>query len=225
MLRVKVAQPLEGDWAPVVWAVALALAIAGPAFRADAQQPPDSPPVVHMPGSRPPAAGVAAPSAAEAAEDPRARADAARLAELIGLRQKLEQNLPTEIQEAVEAMQRSYSGVDPRFVAEFEKRARARFNPDDYVAVFVRVYAAHYTAAELEEMIAAVRARQKSERVTISPELAEKIRANAVELQSELMGESTQVSARLGGEIGKEIGKEHPDWVRNLSPATPAAKN
>lgn len=213
MLRAKFAQPLQQESASIVWAVALVLAFGAPAFRAGAQQPPDSPPVVHMPGSRPPAAGVADATPVEGTEDPRARADAAKLAELMGARQKLEQNLNTTMESAVDAMRRKYPGVDPRFIAEFKKRLRAQFNPDDFIAVFIRVYAQHFTAGELEEMIAAARARQKSEPVMLSPELREKIRANAIEIDSELMGGFTEAGARLGGKIGIEIAREHPDWV------------
>jgi hypothetical protein len=213
MLSVKAIQFLERKPASVAWVVTLLLVFAMAAISAEAQQPPDSPPVIYLPGSFAPSSGTA---------DPRAREDAAKLAELTGIRQKLEKELPESMRNAVGNMRRRYPGIDPRFIAEWEKRMRAQLNVDDYIAVFIEVYDEHFTAAELEEMIEAVRARQSSKPVTISPQLAEKVRANAIDIQSEIMGGFTEVGARLGGEIGRDIGKEHPDWVKNVNPAAAA---
>lgn len=236
MLRTKFAQLLErGSLFPAPAAMLL-LAFATAAFSAHAQQasdsPPDSPPVVHLPGSHAPTAGEAATSpdvylSGSQAElsgsaDPRAREEAAKFAELTGVRQKLEQKFPSTMQTALAEMRRRYPNLDPRMVAEWEKRMRVQFNPDDYIAVFINVYARHFTADELEEMIQAVRAQRNSKPVTLSPELGEKIRANAVQIQSEIIGGFTEVGASKGGRIGGQIGREHPDWVRNLNPAASA---
>lgn len=220
---------------------ALLLAFATAAFSVGAQQPPDnspdnppdSPPVVHLPGSHPQPSGDAdsspvvpfpgSGSVSSGAVDPIARENAAKFAEVTGLRRRLEENFPKTMQSALDEMRRRYPNLDPRFVAEWEKRMRVQFDPDDYVAVFIHVYAEHYTASELEEMIQAVRARQNSKPVTISPHLAEKIRASDIDVQSEVMGGFAEIGARKGGEIGREIGMEHPDWVKSLIPATSAA--
>jgi hypothetical protein len=221
MLRVKAAPSLERKSIAIASAAAFLLAVAAAAFSAAAQEPPDSPPVVHLPGSSPPSSGAA--NSTVRAEDPVAHEDAAKLAELTGVRNKLQQNFSASMHNALDEMRRQYPQIDPRFVAEWEKRMRARFNPDDYMAVVIRVYEEHYTAAELEEMIRAVRAKQSSRPVTPSPQLAAKIRANAIDVQSEIMGGFSEIGARKGGEIGREIGEEHPDWVKNLIPAAPAA--
>jgi hypothetical protein len=209
----RVAQLFQGRWASIARAAMLAVAVAA-VCRVGAQQHPDSPPVVYLPGAAPPP---------PVAADSRAHEAAAKLAELTGMRQKLEQKFPSTMQDALADMRRHFPNLDPRFVAEWEKRMRAQFNPDDYIAVFIKVYEEHYTAAELEEMVEVVRARQKSEPVTVSPQLAEKIRANAVDVQSEIMGGFTEIGARQGGQIGAEIGREHPEWIRNANPAEPAA--
>jgi hypothetical protein len=228
MVRIKTRQFRERQTVAAVSAAALLLAVAAAGISAGAQQPPDSPPVVHLPGSQPPSSVAADGSAVyvsgssgEPSPDPAARKDAAKLAELTGLRQKISQNFAASMQNGLDEMRRRYPNLDSRFVAEWEKRMRAQFKADEYVAVFTRVYAQHFTAGELEEMIDALRARQNSQPVTFSPQLAEKIRGNAVQIQSELIGGFTEVGARQGGEIGKQIGKEHPDWVRNMESTAP----
>ncbi|HEV2133701.1 MAG TPA: hypothetical protein VGR47_05510 [Terracidiphilus sp.] len=227
MLRAKIAPFFDITPASLASVALLAFALA--AFSAGAQEPPDSPPVVHLPGAAPPAPGAERPGgyvdAPILAEDPIAHENAAKLAEVSRVRQTLEQNFPKSMQNGLDELKHHYPSLDPRFVAEWEKRMRAEFNPDDYIAVFIRVYEEHYTAKELEEMMQALRARQKSEPVRLSPQLAAKIRANALEVQSELVGGFAEVGARRGGEIGTEIGREHPEWVRNFDPAaTPASK-
>lgn len=219
--------------------VALLLVFAAPAFSAVAQSaqgtapdsPPDSPPVVHLPGSHAPDSGApySSPdvyrSGSSSVADAKALAAAAKFAELMGIRQKLEEKFPTMMQAAVGAMRRNYPSVDPRFAAEWEKRMRAQLNPDYFVDIFVRVYAEHFTADELEQMNEAVRARQSGKPVAISPQLAEKIRTSAVDIQSEMIGAFSESGARMGGDIGREIGKEHPDWVRKFNPAASGATN
>lgn len=225
-----------------MWSVVLLLVFATAAFSAVAQSttdnppdsPQDSPPVVHLPGSHPPTSGEAVgpsddysySSHAELSGkvDPRAREEAAKLAELTGIRQKLEEKFPTMMQGALDAMRRQYPNVDPRFAAEWEKRMRAQFNAGAFVAIFTRVYAEHFTADELEQMVQAVRARQSGKPVTLSPQLVEKIRANTVDIQSEMVGAFTEAGARKGGEIGEEIGKAHPDWMKNLNSSAPATR-
>jgi hypothetical protein len=228
MVRIKARQFREWQTVASLSAAALLLAVAVAGISVGAQQPPDSPPVVHLPGSQPPADSspevYLSGSNGELSPDPAARKDAAKLVELTGLRQKISQNFAASMHNGLDEMRRHYPNLDPRFVAEWEKRMRAQFNADDYVDVFTRVYAEHFTAGELEEMIDALRARQNSQPVTLSPQLAEKIRDSAVQIQSELIGGFTEVGARHGGEIGKEIGKEHPDWVRNMEPTAPGTR-
>lgn len=229
MLRAHVFQSVERQIISFACAAALMLVAGAAAVHADAQQPPDSPPVVHLPGSHAPASGAPESSpdvylpgssgTLSGASDPAARREAAKLAELTGIRQKIGQNFATSMHNGAEEMRRHYPNIDARFVAEWEKRMRAQFNPSDYVAVFVNVYADHFTGDELEQMIQALRARQNSKSVVVSPQLAEKIRANAVAVQSELIGGFSEVGARKGGEIGIEIGKEHPEWVKGMEPA------
>jgi hypothetical protein len=239
MVHLKPAHLFKTNSLSIARSVALLLFVAAAAFSAVAQStndnppdsPQDSPPVVHLPGSHPPSGGagsssdvyLSGSSGLSSNVDPRAREEAAKLAELMGIRQKLEEKFPTMMQGAVAAMRRNYPNVDPRFAAEWERRLRAQLNADDFVDIFVRVYAEHFTADELEEMIQAVRARQDSKPVTLSPQLVEKIRANAIDIQSEILGAFTEAGAREGGEIGKEIGQEHPDWVRKVDPAATAA--
>ena len=242
MIRTKAAHCFEIRSTSIARSVALLLVFSAAAFSAVAQSaqdtapdsPPDSPPVVHLPGSHAPDSGEpggppdvynSGSSGFSGDADPRARAAAAKLAQLTGIRQKLHEKLPTMMQAAVAAMRRNYPNVDPRFAAEWEKRMRAQLNPNEFVDIFVRVYAEHFTADELDEMIEALRARQSAKPVSISPQLVEKISANAVDIQSEMIGAFSEAGAREGGEIGREIGKEHPDWVRKMNPAAAGATN
>jgi hypothetical protein len=229
MLCIRAIKQLERRSFPISWTVTVLIAFAVAALNASAQEPPDSPPVIHLPGSAAPPPGAESPGgdvgAPILADDPIAHENAAKLAEVSRVWQMLEQNFPKSMQDGLDELRHRYPNLDSRFVAEWEKRMRAQFDPDDYIAVFIRVYEEHYTADELEEMTRALRARQKSEPVRLSPQLAAKIRANAVEVQSELVGGFAEVGARHGGEIGTEIGREHPEWVRNLDPAaTPTSK-
>ena len=71
--------------------------------------------------------------------------------------------------------------------------------------------------AEVEQLIAAQNQIRNSQRPTLPDELKQKLAAQMVTIQSEIIGGTTQLGAKLGGDIGKEIEKEHPEYFKNVS--------
>ena len=143
---------------------------------------------------------------------------AKELVDLMGVRQRMQDNLDKSLQEGKENVQRQHPGWDPAFSEEWLKRMRARTNIDDYVDVVIRVYEKHINTEEIEALIVAQRDLNESKAPSLAPALKGKLSAMAVTLQSEIMGGCTEVGAKLGGEIGKEISAEHPEWVKEPKP-------
>lgn len=206
---------LGSELVPITLTLAILLGFAAGAGNAGAQQQAAQPQ-----GS---SAGVSQPSAAGAA-DPDAHREASKLVAQMDAREKILASADKSIQNGAGEMVRQFPKADPRFVDEWKKRMRAEFNPDDYVNVIAGVYEKPLNASELDELIAAVRARKESKPAEIPAGLREKFAANAVDIQSEILGGCAEVGAKAGMRIAMEIGKEHPDWVKDMNRAAPPAE-
>jgi hypothetical protein len=94
----------------------------------------------------------------------------------------------------------------------------ARMNVDDYVNLVVLIYEKHFNDAEINELIQVQRDVKDSKTPHLSPHLQEKLSADSITVQSEILGGCAQIGAKIGGEIAQEIAKEHPDWVPTATP-------
>lgn len=98
------------------------------------------------------------------------------------------------------------------FVVEWKKRMSQQLTPDRFIEVVVPIYEWHFTLAELEELTAIRVAAGQGKKQDPSQPLAQKMQQEAVDLQSEVIGATSQLGAKVGGEVGKAIEKEHPGW-------------
>jgi len=149
--------------------------------------------------------------------DPKLHADVTKLVELTGIRAAMQNNLKQLVDQGKARMRQLCTGCDPAYSDEWAKRMLARLNIDDFIAVYVRVYEKYFNDDEVEQLIAAQNQIRKSQRPTLSDELKQKMAAQMVTIQSEIIGGTTQLGAKLGGEIGKEIELEHPEYFKNVS--------
>jgi len=147
-----------------------------------------------------------------------------KLVELMGTRQKIENNLDKMILASKDAMIQKAPGVNSAFVEEWGKRFRAQFRADDYVKLICVVYASHFTNDEIIELIQIQHDVNESKTPNVSPQLKEKIKAVQPSVMSEIMGGFTQLGSKLGAEVGQEIQTEHPEWVMDSKPVDEPAK-
>jgi hypothetical protein len=173
------------------------------------------------------AAQASAPQAPapNAAADLKLHENAVKLVELMGVRKRMADGKEAVLEMGRDALVKQLPDADSRFADEWTRRMRERLNMDDFIDVVVKVYEKHFTAAELEELIAAQQAVNESKTPPLSVGLKGKYQAEMMDIQSEIMGGCTEVGAKLGGSVGKEIGDEHPDWLKpSKSDGKPATK-
>ena len=122
-------------------------------------------------------------------------------------------------------MKAQFPDLRPEFAEEWRKRMKARINPDDFVAIVAGVYEKHFSTDELVQLTESVIKKKEGMPTELTAALKEKFQKEAVTIQSEIVGGTTQLGAKLGGEVGQEIGVEHPDWApKSASRSSPAAK-
>lgn len=138
-----------------------------------------------------------------------------KFVEVSGTREQLRQAMGSLLDAAGKAMtgkQPDGSSCNEEFVAAWKKRMAERATPDRFIEVIAAVYEKHLSADELDELTSLRVAGGQGKTRQPSKLLAEKLQKDAIDIQSEVMGATTQLGSRLGGEIGQEIEKEHPGW-------------
>ena len=147
-----------------------------------------------------------------------------RLVKALELTEKMAAGVDATLEKGVQAMKTQFPDIRPEFTEEWRKRMKERMKPEDFVAVVVQVYEKHFTADELDQLASVVISRKDGKAAELPDALKEKFQKNAVAIQSEIVGGTTQLGARLGGEVGEEIGREHPEWApaSAAKPAQPA---
>jgi hypothetical protein len=166
-------------------------------------------------GTRP-QTGFAAGSAPKVV-DAKLHSDVIKLVELDGTRTAIQNNLRQLVDQGKASIVRLCTGCDPAFSEEWAKRMLSRISVDDFIDVYVRVYEEHFSDEEVMQLIALRNQVRKSQPRTLSNELKQKLAAQMISVQSEILGGTTQVGAKLGGEIGREIQIEHPEYFKNAS--------
>src|SRR5262249_5002149 len=162
-----------------------------------------------------------AASSTAVAVDPKAHEAALRLVEVLELKQKMADGVDQSLEQGVQSMKARFPDIRPEFTEEWRKRMKARMKPEDFVVIVVQVYEKQFTADELDELTNVVASKKEGKSAELPDALKEKFQKNAIAIQSEIVGATTQLGARLGAEVGLEIGKEHPEWAPP-STATPA---
>ena len=126
------------------------------------------------------------------------------------------------LEEGKQAMMQRNPGLNPKFGDEWVRRMKERVKPDDFVEITAKVYATYYTSDELEQMTQAQLALKNSRIYSVSPELNQKIKANASHIQTDINTNISRLGSSMSIEVGQEIEKEHPEWAKPLPPG-PAA--
>ena len=152
--------------------------------------------------------------------DPKLHADAIKLVEASGAKQRLQDNFKQMVDEGVKQMMEKCDRCTPQFGEEWRKRFLERSNLQDYLDVYVRVYEKYFTDAEIGELIALQKDKGTSKAAEPSPALKEKLTSVMSSVMGDSMGGCAQIGAKLGTEIGSEIEREHPEYLK-----PPADKN
>lgn len=160
------------------------------------------------------------PGPAVPAIDVKAHDATVHLVQVLGLKEKMIEGMDADLDKGVEAMKAQVSSLSPEFTQEWRRRMKARLKPEDFVAVVVQVYERHFTTEELEELSNVAIGRKEGKAVALPQAFKEKFQKDAVEIQSEIIGGTSQIGAKLGMEIGQEIAREHPDWTSSSASQT-----
>jgi hypothetical protein len=140
-------------------------------------------------------------------------ANARKLTELTGDRERLQKALPKLLSDAKAKMLKAYPGVDPAFGDEWEKRMETRVNVDEFLDVEGRAYENHFTNTEIVDLIAALNARKEGKPVQASAQLQQKMTSEMPAILGEIAGGNAELAVKLGSQVGGEIGKEHPEYL------------
>jgi len=144
--------------------------------------------------------------------DPKLHADAIKLVEVSGAKQRLQDNLEKMVDEAQQMMMDKCPRCTPEFGKEWKRRFLERTNVNDYLDVYVRVYEKYFTDAEISELIALKKDTSKT--ASPSPALKEKLSAVMPALTGDAIGDCGKIGAKLGAEIGSEVEREHPEYMK-----------
>lgn len=151
---------------------------------------------------------------------------AMKFVEASDARQRLEQNLDKLIADGKLALLKRNPLIDPQFVDEWGKRVRQRVSLDDIVEATARVYEKYCTVEDLDQLTQAQLAMKHSKIITLSPDLAQKLKSNSTKIQNDINAATSMIGSRVGILVGEEIAKEHPDWVKgNKAQAAPEPKS
>jgi len=146
--------------------------------------------------------------------DPKLHADAVRLVEVSGARQRLQDNFKQMVDDGAKRMMQGCQRCTSQYRDEWEKRFLERSNFQDYLDVFARVYEKYFTDAEINELIAMQQDKGSSKAASPSPALKEKLTSVMPDVLGDSTGGCAKIGAKLGGEIGSEIEREHPEYLK-----------
>jgi hypothetical protein len=152
--------------------------------------------------------------------DPKLHADAIRLVEASGAKQRLQDNFKQMVETGAKAMMENCQRCTPEYADEWKRRFLERSNPQDYLDVYARVYEKYFTDAEINELISLQKDKGTSKAPSPSPTLKEKLTSVMPDVMADSIGGCAKIGAKLGGEIGSEIEREHPEFMK-----PPADKN
>jgi hypothetical protein len=147
--------------------------------------------------------------------DPKLHADAIRLVEVSGAKQRLQDNFKQMVDDGVKQMMQSCQRCTPEFGDEWKKRFLEQSNIQDYVDVYVSVYEKYFTDAELNELIDIRKHTGTSKDPTLSPALKEKLTAVMPSVMGDSIGGCARIGAKLGADIGSDIEREHPEYMKS----------
>jgi hypothetical protein len=142
------------------------------------------------------------------------RADVLHLLEVDGSKERMQANLKVMLEQGKAKMIEVVPESAGSFADEWVRRMTARIKVDDFLEVVAPVYEKYFNDEEILRIIAFIEARKKSPDAVLDSALLEKIKSNAISIQSEIMGATTQFGAKIGGEVGMEIEKEHPEYTK-----------
>jgi hypothetical protein len=146
--------------------------------------------------------------------DSKRHADAVRLVEVSGAKQRLHDNFKQMVDEGAKQMMEKCQRCTPEFRDEWEKRFLERSNLQDYVDVYVRVYEKYFTDKEINELIILQEDKGTSKAGSASPALREKLTSVMPDVMADSVGDCAKIGTKLGAEIGNEIAREHPEYMR-----------
>jgi hypothetical protein len=146
--------------------------------------------------------------------DPELHADAIRLVEGSGAKQRLEDNLTQMVHERRKQMMEKCQRCTSQFGDEWEKRFLDRTKVNEYLDVYVRVYEKYFTDAEIKESIVLQKDKETSKTAIPPPALKQKLASVMPSVLRDSIGGCSQIGAKLGAEIGSEIEREHPEYMK-----------
>jgi hypothetical protein len=161
---------------------------------------------------------AAAQDPAEKPVDPKLHADAAKLVELSGARQRMQSGIDQLLKDGTAQFMRMCKDCDPAAGDEWARRMKLKLKVDDFMAIMVRAYEKHLTDDEITPLIAVMSDRKDAPAKQPPAELQQKLASVMPSVQSEILGGGTQLGAKLGADTELEIRKEHPEYFK------PAAK-
>jgi len=151
-------------------------------------------------------------SAKEAAS--KLHADAVKLVEVSGARQRLKDGMTGMVEEGRKAMMEKCPACSPEFGDAWTRKMLERINIEDFLAVYVRVYEKYFNDDDLVELISMQKARSEGRQQDPSPPLKKKLDSVMPSVLGDSIGGCSEVGAKLGAEVGAEIEKEHPEYIK-----------
>jgi hypothetical protein len=153
------------------------------------------------------------------AVDPKLHADAVRLVELSGARERMQEGLDKILKDGAAQYAKMCTDCDPAVGDEWARRMKSKLKVDDFMAIVVHAYEKYLNDDDITQLIALMTDQKGSPAKQPLPELQKKLTSVSPSLQSEILGGGTQLGSKLGAETELEIRKDHPEYFK--APAKP----
>jgi hypothetical protein len=149
--------------------------------------------------------------------DPIHHAEVMQLLELSGVREKLELQKKSMVEEGRKKLMEKCQKCAPEFGEECARRVFARMRIEDFMNVYARAYEKYLTREDIAELISMQKKTNAHEKVEVTLRLREKLQSVLPSLMGDVMGGCVKLGVEIGGRASDEVAREHPEYIRTAS--------
>jgi len=146
--------------------------------------------------------------------DPNRHAEVLQLLELSGVREKLEAQKRSMVEDGRKKLMEKCTKCAPEFGNEWARLVLARMKTQDFMNVYAKAYEKYLTRDDIAELLAIQKKTKAHEKAETSPRLQEKLRSVLPSLMGDVMGGCVKIGAEIGGKASEEVAREHPEYIR-----------
>lgn len=146
--------------------------------------------------------------------DPQTHADAMKLVEVNGMKDRLAGNMNGIIESGRTRMLATSPNCNAAFGDEWVKRMQAQLSPDSFVQIAVSELETHIGDADLKQLIQfqeAAKANPQNPPV-LPADFKQRISGPMSQVQAQILSDFLKMASKRAEEVGTQIKKDHPEY-------------